>query len=195
MSIAKRALARVILLCLAALASAAPVRADWKEWAGERDSAAPVEVSQDILDKYDWELNYADGSGKLSFKDLAESGHPFVLVWWLSDCPVCHMQMPYVQKLQKEIEDNKLDVRIVSICIDQNSDDCLKYVREKGISFDVLLDPRGRRTDQKYRVKDMGTPVTYVFNKGGALEGSMSGFKQQYSRAVFTELGITVPTK
>jgi hypothetical protein len=86
-------------------------------------------------------------------------------------------------------------VRIVSIVIDQEADDALKYVQQKGITFDVLIDPRGRRTDAKYRIKDQGTPVTYVFGKGGTLEGSMSGFKQQYSRAIFADLGITVPVK
>lgn len=188
-------LVRAALLgALAIGAALQPASADWQSWANERDDSR-VEVSEEVLKKYDWTLEFADGSGKLSFKELAESGTPFVLVWWMSECPVCHMQLPYVQKLQKEIVENKLDVRVVSICIDQDESGALKYMREKGISFDVLIDPRGRRTDQKYRVKDQGTPVTYVFNAGGKLETSMSGFKQQYSRAVLGPLGITVPGK
>lgn len=190
-----RELTRAVGVLLACCCMQGVASANWQEWAAGRDNSAPVEVSEEILSKYGWELNYVDGSGKLSFQDLAESGQAFVLVWWLSECPVCHMQLPYVQKLQKEITDNKLDIRVVSICIDQEEDGALKYMREKGISFDVLLDPRGRRTDQKYRVKEMGTPVTYIFNKGGVLEGSLSGFKQQYSRAIYTELGITPPVK
>jgi thiol-disulfide isomerase/thioredoxin len=195
MVLLRRALARIILPgCLALIAGAAAQAADWQEWAGQHAGETEVKVDQEILDKYNFELKYADGSGSLSFKDLAESGKPFVLVWWLSDCPVCHMQLPYVQKLQNQVNDAKLDVRVVSICIDQDPADALSYVRQKGITFDVLSDPRGRRTDQKFRVKDMGTPVTYVFGKGATLKGSLSGYKQQYSRAVFTQLGIPEPT-
>jgi thiol-disulfide isomerase/thioredoxin len=174
-----------------------PLRAhaDWKDWAHERNSSSRTrtEVPQAILDKYGWELDYADGSGQVSFKELAESGQPFILVWWLSDCPVCHMQLPYVQKLQKQIEDNKLEVKLVSICIDQDAKQALKFVQQRGISFDVLLDPRGRRTNAKYRVKDLGTPVTYIFKSGGELADYLAGFKQNYSRDVLAKLGIAEP--
>jgi cytochrome oxidase Cu insertion factor (SCO1/SenC/PrrC family) len=191
-----RAVARVMPLLAALVAlAAAPAHANWQDWASERNADSRTEVSQDLLDKYGFELNYADGSGKVSFKDLAESGHPFILVWWLSDCPVCHMQLPYVQQLQKQITDNKLDLRIVSICIDDDTKDCLKYVKDKGITFDVLTDPHARATDSKYRVKDFGTPVTYVFKAGGVFAQSLSGFKQQYSRAVLSQLGITLADK
>jgi peroxiredoxin len=184
----------VLYIALMSSVAATPASADWQTWAKERDDSR-IEVSEEILKKYDWTLEFVDGSGKLSFKDLAESGKSFVLVWWMADCPVCHMQLPYVQKLHKEIIENKLDVRVVSICIDQDESAAMKYMREKAIGFDVLIDPRGRRTDQKYRIKDQGTPVTYVFSKGGKLETSMSGFKQQYSNLVFSSLGIKVPGK
>jgi cytochrome oxidase Cu insertion factor (SCO1/SenC/PrrC family) len=192
-----RAVARVMLLlattavlCTLGLPAA---QASWEDWASQRNADSRTPVSQEILDKYGFELDYADGSGKVSFKDLAESGHAFILVWWLSDCPVCHMQLPYVQQLQKQITDNKLDVRIVSICIDDDTKACLKYVNDKGITFDVLSDPHARRTDSKYRVKDFGTPVTYIFKPGGVYMQYLTGFKQQYSRAVLSQLGITLP--
>jgi thiol-disulfide isomerase/thioredoxin len=195
-----RTSARVLLLlfALAACCLFQPRRAGaaWQDWASQTAAMTPpVPVSQDVLDKYGFELDYADGSGKLSFKDLAESGHPFILVWWLSDCPVCHMQLPYVQQLQKQITENKLDLRIVSICIDDDTKSCLQYVKEKGITFDVLTDPHARRTDSKYRVKDFGTPTTYIFKPGGQFMEYLTGFKQQYSRAIYSQLGITPPAE
>jgi thiol-disulfide isomerase/thioredoxin len=190
-----RAAACLIGMVMALGLGAPRAHADWKDWASERNSSSrtPVKVPQALLDKYGWELEYADGSGKSTFKDLAESGAPFVLVWWLSDCPVCHMQLPYVQKLQKQIEDNQLEVKIISICIDQDAKQALKFVQQRGISFDVLLDPRARRTNTKYRVKDLGTPVTYIFKSGGELVDYMTGFKQNYTQAVLSKLGIVEP--
>jgi len=51
-----------------------------------------------------------------------------------------------------------MSVRVVSICVDDASDDCLKYVKDKGITFDVLFDGHARKTDAKYHVEDLGTP-------------------------------------
>lgn len=147
----------------------------------------------DEKDKYAFTLDKLDGSGQLSFAELADSGKPFIIVWWLSECPVCHLQLPYVEQLQKLSEDGETDLRIVSINLDQNTEDGLKYAKDKGISFEVLSDPRGRFTDKLYHIKDLGTPVTYVFKAGGELVDYMSGFKSGYAKAVLTLLGEDIP--
>ncbi len=142
---------------------------------------------------YDFSLPYLEGEGTLSFKELAESDKPFVLIWWLSECPVCHLQLPYVQKLEKLVEDGKADVRIISINIDQGEDECRAYVKEKGVSFEVLHDDRCRRTDSQFRVQEMGTPVTYVFKPGGELVDYMSGWTSEFPSKVLKMLDLPVP--
>jgi cytochrome oxidase Cu insertion factor (SCO1/SenC/PrrC family) len=163
--------------------------------AGWQDKAKPAkeEKADPAWDKYAFDLPFADDSGRLTFEDLARSDKPFILVFWLTDCPVCHMQLPYVQQLQKQIEDNKLSVRVVSICVDDATDDCLKYVKDKGITFDVLFDGHARKTDTKYHVEELGTPLTYVFKPGGKFVDYMTGFRSEYAKSVYTMLDIKAP--
>src|SRR5690348_1041255 len=103
----------VALLLMIALAAVSSARAQDTSWADEhkrpRADAPPPVADNPAWEKYDFELNYADGTGKVRFKDLAASGQPFVLVWWLTDCPICHMQMPYIQKLQSMVDKGDVD--------------------------------------------------------------------------------------
>lgn len=160
---------------------------------GTTSGGARSDSNRTDTSKYDFTLPYIEGEGTLSFKELAESGQPFVLVWWLSDCPVCHLQLPYVEKLEKLVEDGKADVRIVSINIDDGDDSAKKYVKDKGVSFEVLHDDHGRRTESTFKVKDFGTPMTWVFKPGGELVDYMSGWTAEFPSKVLKMLDLPVP--
>jgi hypothetical protein len=153
----------------------------------------PAVADKPSWDKYSFSLPLVEGEGNLRFVDLARSGRPFVLVWWLSDCPVCNMQMPYVQQLARLGETKDVDVWVVGINIDTDDDDCNRYVRNKKLAFDNLWDPRGRRTDSHYNVRDEGTPMTYVFKAGGDYAGKLSGYTKNYPDRVLGLLGIEKP--
>lgn len=182
---------------------AAPERpADSRPEAGEPQSDAEKEAQRlaglsetDLVDKPEWEkyafnLPYADGSGYLRFTDLARSGKPFILVWWVSDCSACHLQLPYVQQLERMVERGEQDVWVVSVNIDGEDAPCLRYMKDKKISFSVLRDPRARRTDGFYKVRDLGTPVTYVFKPGGQYVDRLSGFTKGYPDKVLGMLDL-----
>ncbi|MDQ3023569.1 MAG: TlpA family protein disulfide reductase [bacterium] len=157
------------------------------------DPVKPVVQDNPGWDKYSFSLPLASGEGNLRFADLARSGRPFVLVWWLSDCPVCNMQMPYVQQLARLGDDKDVGVWVVGINIDTDESECDRYVRNKKLVFDVLRDPRGRRTDSQYGVRDEGTPMTYVFNAGGDYAGKLSGYTKNYPTRVLALLGLKMP--
>lgn len=142
---------------------------------------------------YSFTLASADGKSELSFAQLADGDKPFVLIWWLSDCPVCHLQMPYIQQLQKLAESGEADLRIVSINVDGTCEGCLKYAKERSLSFEILSDPRARQTDRAFEIKALGAPVTYVFKAGGELAERFNGFKSGYAKAVLTALGQPIP--
>lgn len=144
-------------------------------------------------DKYAFELPYINGKGKLSFAELADSGKPFLVFFWRTDCPLCHMQMPYVQQLQRLIEDGKADLRIVSICVDDTTGDALGFIEEKGLTFEVLHDGHGRRMEDKYHPQDIGLPLTYAFKKGGEYVDYLTGFRSGYAKAVLQLLDIPLP--
>lgn len=179
-------LAPVLVLLIMAAGAFQPAQADWT---GQKAKAA----DNPEWDKYAFDLPYADGSGRLSFKDLASSGQPFVVVWWLTDCPVCHLQLPYVEQLKQQVDDHGIDLRVVSICVDEAENECLDYVEDKGISFEVLFDQHARKTDSKYHVEDLGTPLTYVFDGGGEFVDYLTGFRSEYAKSVYKLLKITPP--
>jgi thiol-disulfide isomerase/thioredoxin len=153
----------------------------------------PVVADNPSWDKYAFSLRQAEGNGNVRFVDLARAGKPFVLVWWLSDCPVCNMQMPYVQQLARLGEDKSVDVQVVGINIDTEDRDCTRYLNDKKLCFETLRDPRGRLTDGKYGVRDEGTPMVYVFKAGGEYAGKLSGYTKNFPARVLGMLGIEMP--
>ena len=153
-----------------------------------------IEEQQD-LEEYAFDLPLIDHSANLSFSELAESGQPFVLFWWLTDCPLCHLQLPYVQQLQDQIDELELDLRVVTICVDEDPDDSADYLRENEITLTVLFDPRARRTDRNYQVKELGCPLTYVFDSGGDFVDYIKGFRSNIAKSVFELLEIELPTQ
>lgn len=186
---------KVLLAALAGLALlglAAPARAQHDSGVVSSRSSA---VAQEKGSKYDFDLPYIGKTGKLSFADLAASGKPFVLFIWLSDCELCHLQLPFVEQLQKISSENKLGVRVVSICLDDEQKTALDYMDDKGLSFDVLSDPRGRHIDTEYHVKDLGTPLAYVFKPGGEFVDYLSGYRSGFTKAVLKLLEIQPPAK
>lgn len=160
------------------------------EWTDHADPLQPAVEDDPAWDKYAFELPFISGEERLTFHELARSGEPFVLYWWLTDCPMCHLQMPYVQQLYNESQKRGLGLRVVSICIDSDKRDCQEYIEDKGIKFDVLFDGRSRRTDSQYDVRENGTPLAYVFEGGGAPAGKLSGYTSSFAREVLELLGI-----
>ncbi|MCH7471869.1 TlpA family protein disulfide reductase [bacterium] len=144
-------------------------------------------------EQYAFDLPYAAGEDQLAFVDLALQGQPFILFFWITDCPLCELQLPFVEQLQQQAGEYDLPLRIVSICIDMDPRRCLPYVEEKGISFEVLIDPHARRTGRPYNIEDLGTPLTYVFDEAGELAGTLTGYRSAYAELVLEMLDITLP--
>jgi len=185
---------RLVALLLAVCPLLLPASAAYAEWTDHADPLVPAVPDDPAWDKYAFELPYVSGEGKLSFHELARSGQPFVLYWWLTDCPMCHLQMPYVQQLYNQSAERELGIRVVSICIDSDKQDCLPYIEEKKLKFEVLFDGHSRRTDEKFMVRDQGTPLTYVFAAGGVPAGKLSGYTSTYAKEVMELLQIEPET-
>ena len=191
---------RLMVLMLAALAVLVvqPSWADWQEVADEQVAADESEEAEEVednpaWDEYAFELDYADGSGELSFHELARAGQPFVIFFWLTDCPVCHLQLPYIQRFDKMIKDNDLDIRVVSINLDERVKDCVDFAAEKKLTFELLFDARARKTDKGYHLRDIGTPVAYVFDADGLVVDYLTGFRGQFAKNVLQMLDMEEP--
>jgi len=176
-------------MCLAGLV-AFPVLG-YAQWIDTGEEAPPAEQPPNPeWEKYAFELPYADDSGTLSFEELARSDQPFVLFFWLNDCPVCHLQLPYVQRLLLDIEEYNLDLRLVSICLDRDPRDCQRLMEEKELTFEVLSDRNAQRTDEPFHLSELRTPLTYVFDSGGELVDYLTGFRSAYTKTILRMLDI-----
>lgn len=157
--------------------------------------SAPGAQAGEAADEYAFELQYINGKDKLTFQDLKESGLPFAIFFWRTDCPLCHMQMPYVQQLQRLIEEGKTELRLVSVCLDDTPRDALPFIEEKALTFEVLFDGHGRRTDANYHAKELGLPLTYAFKKDGKYVDYLTGFRSGYAKSVLQLLDLPLPAE
>ena len=183
------------LVVMFALALALPglALADWQE-AADRHADENAEVEDNpAWDAYAFNLDYADGSGTLTFNELARGQQPFVLFFWLTDCPVCHLQLPYVKLFHEAVEKHDLDVRVVAINLDDDASDALDMFEEKNLKFELLIDPHARRTDEAFSLRDTGTPVAYVFDADGLMVKAFDGFHGDLGYQVLTMLKMDVP--
>jgi len=172
-------------------AASGTAQADWRSHLS-RASATDEHPS---WEKYAFELPYVSQEGNLTFKELAAGGKPFVIFFWLTDCPVCHLQMPYVQQLQNLIDNGTVDLRLVAICLDDDEGECTKFIEDKDLTFEVLLDRHAQHTNDAYKVEELGTPLTYVFDKDGEFVDYLTGFRNSFAKSVLKLLDIQFPAK
>jgi len=182
------AFATLALLMLGAGSAAAQ-----DSWQAVADEAAQGVQDNPAWEQYAFTLDSLSGDHELSFVDLARDGRPFILIFWLMDCPLCHLQLPLVQQLQETIDRYSLDLRVVAVNLDHSGTEASEFYDEKGMTFELLHDPRARYTDEAYHLSDLGCPLTYVFNSEGELIDYLAGYRAQLEKNVFTLLDITLP--
>ncbi|MBN2081620.1 redoxin domain-containing protein [bacterium] len=169
-------------------------QSEWQDAADEHAEQVADAVAQEdnpAWEKYAFELDYIDGSGALTFADIAREGKPFILFFWLSDCPLCHLQLPQVQQLQDTVDAEDIDLRIVAVNVDFGDKDALDFYTEKEMTFKLLHDSRARATDEAFHLNDLGCPLIYVFNEKGELVDYLTGYRAQLEKTVFNMLDIT----
>jgi peroxiredoxin len=113
------------------------------------------------------ELQYLDGR-KFSLKEERKKG-PVVAVFFKVSCPVCHMALPYLERIFKAYEKNS-NLTFVGVSQD-NAADTKVFNRQFGVTFPVLLDPAG-----KYPVSNAygltNVPTTFLISTEGEIEFS-----------------------
>lgn len=113
------------------------------------------------------ELQYLDGH-KFSLKEERKKG-PVVAVFFKVSCPVCHMALPYLERIFKAYEKNS-NLTFIGVSQD-NAADTKVFNRQFGVTFPVLLDPAG-----KYPVSNAygltNVPTTFLISTEGEIEFS-----------------------
>lgn len=98
-------------------------------------------------------------------KSLADfRGKSLMLHFWATWCPPCQEEMPTFQKLYEELGPSGFT--IVAINVGESPEEVKKFVKEKGLTFPVLLDSKGEVAN-RYRVR--GLPTTYWIDPSGKI--------------------------
>ena len=90
---------------------------------------------------------------------------------WATWCIPCRAEMPAMEKLYKELGPKGL--RIIAISIDEGSaEDVRRFVKEYGLTFDVLQDRSG---DIQRVFQTTGVPESFLLNKKGIIVKKVIG--------------------
>jgi len=135
-----------------------------------------------------------DGSRRV--KTLADYSDKVVLLnVWATWCEPCRVEMPSIEKLHREFGPYGLAVVAVSIDDPGSERRILDFVKEYGLTFEVLHDP-AKVTSRNYQVT--GYPETFVIARDGTIRRKVIGatdWSSESSRALVRELlGISDST-
>ncbi len=147
---------------------------------------APASVADDYLKKLGIErpekvirapsFALEDLSAKrLSLKDLR--GKVIFLNFWATWCVPCRQEMPTMEKLQREMKEQGLEV--VAINIRESKREVQKFTGELGLTFTVLLDKDGKASEE---YGAWAIPLSYFINRKGEFVGKVDGPREWDSR-------------
>ena len=107
-------------------------------------------------------------------------GQVVLLNVWATWCAPCRVEMPSIEELQRAMGPKGL--RIVAVSIDQPGQEqtIRDFVREYGLTFDVLHDGSG---DINKRYQTTGVPETFVIGRDGTIRKKEIGPRNWNSEA------------
>jgi thiol-disulfide isomerase/thioredoxin len=101
----------------------------------------------------------------------AAKGRVTLLNIWATWCIPCRAEMPAMEQLFKELGPKGL--RIIAVSIDQEGGgDVAQFVRDLGLTFDVLRDPTGE-IQRVYQTT--GVPESFLLDRNGVIVKKVIG--------------------
>jgi peroxiredoxin len=127
--------------------------------------------------------------GRKTPKSLADYKDKVVLLnVWATWCEPCRVEMPSIEKLHKEFASRGLAVVAISVDDPGAEQRILDFVKEYGLTFEVLHDPR-QGTTRNYQIT--GYPVTFIVARDGTIRRKLIGaadWSSDANRALIREL-------
>jgi peroxiredoxin len=128
----------------------------------EQYRAAMARLEADDRKREHAEFALKDLSGKTwTFADLR--GKVVLVNFWATWCPPCRKEMPDLEALYKRFGPQGLVILGIS---DEQAANVEPFIRERKVTFPVLLDP-GRKVNEMFVVE--GIPKTFVYDREGRL--------------------------
>lgn len=118
-------------------------------------------------------------------------GQPVLLNLWATWCAPCRHEMPYLQEIHERYGPRGL--RVVGVNVEGASarGQVEGFTADVGVTYDILLDPRGRSMDDYQAV---GLPVTFLVDSAGIIRLSRYGPISEADTAFVRALDALVGT-
>lgn len=116
-----------------------------------------------------------DVDGK-SFNLKNEIGQgPILLSFWATWCKPCVEELAHFQKLFEDLKDTDFKMFGISIDSEKSMAKVKPYIKAKGFTFPVLLDPNSNVARDYYA---LNVPFSVLIDKNGNIFYSHSGYKK-----------------
>jgi cytochrome c biogenesis protein CcmG/thiol:disulfide interchange protein DsbE len=98
-------------------------------------------------------------------------GQVVLLNIWATWCEPCKVEMPSMERLQRDL--GPAGLKIVAVSVDEGSADAVRqFARDYGLTFEVLHDPSGG-IQRIYQTT--GVPESFVINRAGRIVKKVIG--------------------
>ncbi len=135
-------------------------------------TTATTRLEADDQKRQSPEFSLQDLSGKTwSFKDLR--GKVVLVNFWATWCPPCRKEIPDLVKLYDRFQSKGFVVLAIS---DEEKSKVEPFMRERGVPFPVLLDPK-RTVNEMFVVG--GIPKSFVYDREGRLAAQSIDMRTQ----------------
>jgi cytochrome c biogenesis protein CcmG, thiol:disulfide interchange protein DsbE len=115
-------------------------------------------------------------------------GDVVLLNLWATWCGPCRVEMPEIQALHSDFGPQGLRVVAISIDHPEAGEAIRGFVRDYGLTFEVLHDPTG---DIQRRYQTTGVPETFVIGRDGVIRKKVLGavhWNSEANRAIVRQL-------
>jgi peroxiredoxin len=96
-------------------------------------------------------------------------GKPVLINFWKIDCPYCIEEMPYLESVY---EDNQDDLVLLTINVADSAGAVKQFLAANGFSLPVLIDS-DQQVTQDYAV--IGTPTSFFIDRNGIIKDKVVG--------------------
>lgn len=111
----------------------------------------------------DFEMESLDGS-TVRLSDFA--GKKVIVNFWASWCGPCKAEMPHMEQYYKDHKDEVVLLGLNLTHTEKNKNNIPAFVEEYGLTFPILLDPKGVVSDN-YHV--IAYPTTFIIDTKGVI--------------------------
>ncbi len=119
-------------------------------------------TKNDVNPKADFSMSFINSKGeKIAMEELR--GKVIFINIWATWCPPCIAEMPGINKLYKDVDNDK--VAFIMLSVDQDFQKAIDFNANKGYDFEVYEVTGGM--PQMYNTRSI--PTTYVIDSGGNL--------------------------